>query len=76
MPDQDQLKQLLQNLSFGLAIVNPDTWSIEFENAKFFQWFPPVDESGEAGDSLTGRIPDINIERAQQRMESKRPYRF
>jgi adenylate cyclase len=76
MSDHESLKQLVQNLSFGIAIVNPDSWLIEFENAKFFQWFPPVDENADKGDSLSLRIPEINLERAQQRLEAKRPYRF
>jgi hypothetical protein len=76
MSNQESLKHLVQNLSFGIAIVNSDNWLIEFENAKFFQWFPPIEESSDKGDPLAQRIPDINLERAQQRMEAKRPYRF
>ena len=39
MDDNDSLTQIVQSLSIGVAIVNPDDWSIAFENAKFFQWF-------------------------------------
>ena len=63
-------------MSFGIAVVNPDTWLIEFENAKFFQWFSPIEESSDSSDPLALRIPDINLEWAQQRMEAKQPCRF
>ena len=70
MSDHESLKQLVQNLSFGIAIVNRDSWLIEFENARFFQWFPPIEENAAKGDSLSLRIPEINLERAQQRLEA------
>ena len=73
MDDNSALKQLLQTLSVGVAVVDPDTWSIEFENAKFFQWFPPAEGEEE---SLTDRMDGLNAERARERLERGRPYRF
>jgi len=67
------LKQLIHTLDIGIAVVDPSTWSILFENAKFFDWLPP----GEDADApLTSRIPALHPERALSRLGSERPYRF
>ncbi|MGD8618501.1 MAG: adenylate/guanylate cyclase domain-containing protein [Gammaproteobacteria bacterium] len=67
------LKQLVHTLDIGIAVVDPATWSILFENAKFFDWLPP----GEDADApLTDRIPTLQPERALGRLGSERPYRF
>jgi len=73
--DELSLKHLAQSLSMGVALVEPGSWSVVLENAKFFQWFPPEPE-GEVEENLISRLPDINVERATQRMENKRPYGF
>ena len=70
--DGAALKHLLQSLGVGVAIVNTETWAIEFENAKFFQWFPPVEDTDEP---LTTRVVGLNIERAKERIGGPRPYR-
>ena len=44
MTDISHLKHCLQTLKTGVAVVDPDDWSIIFENAKFFQWFSPGDD--------------------------------
>jgi len=68
----DDLKQLLQSLSMGVALVDPGTWSVVFENAKFFQWLPP----GEDADApLTTRIPGMKPDRALERLEKDHGYR-
>jgi len=67
------LKQLIHTLDIGIAVVDPATWSILFENAKFFDWLPP----GEDADApLTVRVPALQAERALARLGSERPYRF
>jgi adenylate cyclase len=70
--DGATLKHLIQSLSIGVAIVDTDSWAIEFENARFFQWFPPA---GDLEETLTARVPTLNVERAKERMGGKRPYR-
>ena len=66
------LKELVQSLNTGIALVDPDTWTVTFENAKFFQWLPP----GEDPDApLTARIPDFKAERALERIAKDRPFR-
>ncbi|MEN8176802.1 MAG: adenylate/guanylate cyclase domain-containing protein, partial [Pseudomonadota bacterium] len=68
----DDLKQLVQSLSVGVAVVDPDSWTVVFENAKFFQWLPP----GEDADApLTARIPGLKADRALERVAKDRPYR-
>ncbi|MEN8213599.1 MAG: adenylate/guanylate cyclase domain-containing protein [Pseudomonadota bacterium] len=69
----EDYKQLLQSLGVGVAIVDPETWHIEFENARFFQWIPP----GEDADApLTLRIPGFKAERALDRVGKGRKYQF
>lgn len=65
------LRQMLQTLNYGVALVEKGTFRTLFENAKFFQWFPPV-EDGE--DSLHDRLPDFKSERAANRIKRGRPY--
>ncbi|MBT4426775.1 MAG: adenylate/guanylate cyclase domain-containing protein, partial [Rhodospirillaceae bacterium] len=72
MDDPETLKQLVQSMSVGVAVIEPDDWSILFENAKFFQWFPP---SEEGLDSLQARLKGIDLERAAQRLDNGRPFR-
>ncbi len=57
MSDGIDLKQLVRSRNLGIAIVEPETWSIVFENAKFFRWFPPT---GDSETPLTERLP-LNI---------------
>ena len=73
IPDRAELLQIFQSLGTGLAVVNPADWSIVFENANFFQWFPL--SSGES-EPLTVRMPDLKAERALSRLEKGRAYTF
>lgn len=70
--DGATLKHMVQSLAVGVAIVDTESWVIEFENAKFFQWFPP-DENTDA--PLTERVAGLNIERAKERLSGPRSYR-
>ena len=65
----DTFEHCLKTLGVGCAIVDPANWHILFENALFFQWFPP--EAADP-DSLTTRIPDLNTERAEARFAKGR----
>lgn len=69
----EDYKQLIQSLGIGIAVVDPESWSILFENAKFFQWIPAVEDT-EA--PLTARIPDLKTDRALERIEKGRIYKF
>ena len=57
MNDFGYLKHCLQTLNTGIAVADPETWSIVFENAKFFQWFAP---SGDEEDLLEKRLTELD----------------
>jgi len=65
------LRQILQTINYGVALVERDSWRLLFENAKFFQWFPPP---ADGEDKLNRRLPDFKAERAADRIERRRPY--
>ena len=69
----EHLRPALQSLGVGVALVDCETWSIVFENAKFFQWFPPP---GEGDESLPQRLPELPADRALERLGQGRPYSF
>lgn len=69
----EDLKPLLQALGTGVAVVDLENWAIRFENARFFDTLPP----GEDADApLTARLPELDAERAAQRIDRGRSYRF
>ncbi len=70
--DGATLKHLVQSLAVGVAIVDPETWAVEFENAKFFQWFPPVEDTDEP---LGARVNGLNLQRVKDRIGGPRAYR-
>lgn len=65
------LRQILQTLNYGVALVERDSWRLVFENAKFFQWFPPPEDGD---DNLARRLPNFKAERATDRIARGRPY--
>ena len=65
------LRQMLQTLNYGVALVDREKFETIFANAKFFQWFPP---SAEGDDCLDTRLPDFKAERAADRVKRGRPY--
>lgn len=71
--DSETLRLMAQQLSVGLAIVEPEGWLVLYENANFFEWFPPVSD---ADDALTTRLPGLKVDRARSRLENGRPYSF
>jgi adenylate cyclase len=71
--DAEFLQDLLKTLGVGVAVADPESWEIVFENAQFFNWFGP-DEEVDAG--LNQRIPGFDGERAASRLEKGRAYKF
>ncbi|MFA9431854.1 adenylate/guanylate cyclase domain-containing protein [Egicoccus sp. AB-alg2] len=71
--DPATLLATLQRLEWGVAVVSPDDWLVEFENATFFRWFPPTQDDTE---SLAGRLPGLREERARARLEDGQPFKF
>ncbi|MFP3942934.1 MAG: adenylate/guanylate cyclase domain-containing protein [Alphaproteobacteria bacterium] len=67
------LRGLLQSLESGAAIANPETWHIAFENARFFQWFPPTADSE---DALDARLPGLDRDKAESRLAKDRPFTY
>jgi adenylate cyclase len=65
--------RLLGSLSSGIAVADPRTLAIQYENPRFTEWFPPV---GETEPLLGARLPGGVEERARERLERGRPYRF
>lgn len=71
--DDAFLRNLLQTLSDGVAVVDPDTLAVVFENGRFFEWFPPDEE---VGDSLPSRLPNLDLAQARSRIERRGKYSF
>lgn len=67
------LNQIFQSLTVGIALVDPEGWAILYENARFFQFFPP---SGDPDEPLTKRIEGLRAERAAQRIADGRKHGF
>lgn len=67
------LHQIFQALSVGVAIIDPSSWAVLYENARFFQLFPPA---GDPDEPLTERLPDLKAERAAGRLAEGRKYAF
>jgi adenylate cyclase len=71
--DSETLRQMVQTLSLGTALVKPGEWTVVFENANFFKWFPP---GSEVDEPLPARLPGFNGNRAMARLQEGRPYSF
>jgi adenylate cyclase len=70
---EDTTVAALQALNVGVAIADPASWEIRFENARFFQWFPP---DGADVETVEGRVPGFRPDRAATRVSEARPYSF
>lgn len=80
----------MKSLESAVAVARVDGWVIEFENARFFQWFPPDlgadaalepgadDGDGhravDTGESVPARIAGFRADRAAARVADGRPY--
>ena len=69
----DDMKSVVQALGVGVAVADPDDWSISFENAKFFKWFPP---QADPDAPLLARLTGLKADRARDRLSSGRPFRY
>ena len=67
----ETLRLVTQSLSTGVAVVDPESWEVLFENANFFKWFPPAQDADEP---LTARMAGFNAGRADSRTREGRPY--
>lgn len=65
-------EQILDSISSGVAVADPSTWTIRYENARFSDWFPPDVEAA----GLAGRLRGADLERAGDRVRKGRPYRW
>jgi adenylate cyclase len=72
-PDGNMLRQLVQKLGIAIAIVETETWTILFENANFFKWFPP---DGDVDVPLTSRLAGLRPDRALSRLQDRRVFNF
>ncbi|MFU8772104.1 MAG: hypothetical protein ACNA8H_06760, partial [Anaerolineales bacterium] len=72
-PDPEVLRQVVQTLNDGVAIVESETWTVVFENANFFKWFPP---GSDADEPLTTRLAGLNSSRALGRLKEGRTFSF
>ena len=71
--DDAFLRNLLQTIGDGVAVVEPESLAVVFENGRFFEWFPPDEE---IDDSLTARFPDLDVEQARARIERRGKHTF
>ncbi|MEX2455272.1 MAG: adenylate/guanylate cyclase domain-containing protein [Rhodospirillaceae bacterium] len=73
MDDAANVKQILRVLDTAVATVDRETHEVLFENARFFQWFPPP---GDPDAPIGARIEGFSMERALQRIGQGRRYTF
>jgi adenylate cyclase len=64
-------RDLVQALDLGVAVADPATLELRYENARFFEWFPP---GPEVSDALDERVADLDVERLRSRLEAGRRY--
>lgn len=69
----DLLRHTLQSLGVGVAVICPADWSVRFENAGFFTWFPP---ERDADEPLTDRLTGMNADRVRSRLQDGRSFTF
>jgi class 3 adenylate cyclase len=62
---------LLQSVGVGLAVLDPESLEVLFQNNRFEEWFPAV---GEGSVSLGDLIPDVDLDRMRERFEKGRAY--
>ena len=72
--DDNWLRPGLQSLSTAVALADPESWEIRFENAAFFQWFPPAETNPDA--PLTQRLKGLDADKARARFANNRAYSF
>lgn len=73
MTETVPVKQLLRSLNTAVAVLDPDTRELVFENARFFKWFPPA---ADPDAPVEERVKDLKFDRAMERIERGRPFTF
>jgi adenylate cyclase len=73
MPRTECPASIIEVLSAAIAVAEIDSFAVRYENARFREWFPA---DGADRGSLLSRMPGVEAERARERMERGRPYRF
>jgi class 3 adenylate cyclase len=71
--DEAILAHCVRSLDTAVAVADAATWTILFENARFFQWFAP---SGDGDESLVERLRGLDAARARGRLAQGRPFGF
>ncbi|HSI98272.1 MAG TPA: adenylate/guanylate cyclase domain-containing protein [Gaiellaceae bacterium] len=71
--DETFLLNLMRTIGDGVAVFDPEDLSVVFENGHFFEWFPPDEE---VDDSLSVRLPSVDLEQARTRIERRGKYTF
>ena len=71
--DAEFLQDVLKTLGLGVAVADPESWENVVENAQFFGWFGPDEE---VDTPLNRRLPGLDTERAEARLEKGRAYKF
>jgi adenylate cyclase len=73
MADENLVRLGLQAIDHGVALADPETWAIQFENAKFFQWFAP---GADVDNALATRLKGLDAEKAKSRLKDGKPFSF
>lgn len=73
MADDKLIRLGLQAIDHGVALADPESWTILFENAKFFQWFAP---SADVENALASRLKGLDVEKARTRLKDSKPYSY
>ena len=61
----------LRSIGSAVAIADPETWQILFENGRFFEWFSP---EADPDAPLGARIPELDLTAAADKLARGRPY--
>ena len=67
----DDFRKISQGLNVGVAVIETTNWTVVFENAAMFKWFPPA---GDDAEPISERIPGLQTETALERAKNGRPY--
>jgi serine phosphatase RsbU (regulator of sigma subunit) len=71
-PSAQRLQAVADTLIVGLAIADPATWKVTYQNRTFAEWFPAPSRD----DSLAGRFQSLREDRARRRIEKGRAFTF
>ena len=70
--DVEFLRNLLQLVEVGVAVADAESLAIVFENERFFEWFEP---DAEVHDDLPTRVPAIEVDKLNSKLERGRTYK-